>query len=242
VLGNAAMYAGDAPSDKLRRWAVRRAAGHADLVAPSRMMAELVTSSTGRPCAAVALGVDRELFHPAPSPGEEILCVADFYAHKRHDLLLEAWLGLPAPRPRLRLVGDPQVDREAHRRLLDRIHACGVAETVALDYRVPHERMGELYRRAYAFVLASEIESFCMPLAEAMACGVPCVVRDLPSMRETGAAGAIYIDRADAGAWTAAVQRLIGDRSAHLRAREAAIDSASRFSWQVFATEIAIRL
>jgi N-acetylglucosaminyl-diphospho-decaprenol L-rhamnosyltransferase len=243
VLGNAAMYADRTAANRLRRWAVRRTARHAaHLLAPSRAMAELVTRSTGRPCAAVALGVDRELFFPAPSPGGEILCVADFYAHKRHDLLLDAWLALPAPRPRLRLVGDPEVDREAHRRLLRRIHASGADETIALAYRVPHEDMGEIYRRARVFVLPSEIESFCMPLAEAMACGVPSVVRDLASIRETGGAGGVYVDGEDAGVWAAVMRRLMEDASAHLAAREAAIDSAARFSWQVFAAEIAIRL
>jgi N-acetylglucosaminyl-diphospho-decaprenol L-rhamnosyltransferase len=243
VLGNAAMYTGDALGDRLRRWAVRRAARRAaHLVAPSRTMAELVTRSTGRPCAAAPLGVDRGLFHPAPTPGGEIICVADFYAHKRHDLLLDAWLDLPVPRPLLRLVGDPDVDRVTHERLLALIRASGAGETIALDYRVAHERMGDLYRRACLFVLPSETESFCMPLAEAMACGVPGVVRDLASMRETGGDGAIYVDGDDRGAWTASVRSLLEDPAAHLRARQAAIDSAARFSWQAFAAEIAIRL
>ena len=59
----------------------------------------------------VPLGVDRELFRPASRPGTELLCVSDFYRHKRHDLLLDAYEGLSGARPPLRLIGNPAVDR-----------------------------------------------------------------------------------------------------------------------------------
>jgi glycosyltransferase involved in cell wall biosynthesis len=243
ILGNSAMYRSKAPLDALRRWAVRRTARRAaQLVAPSQMMAELVAGSTGKPCAAIPLGVNHSLFFPGAEPGDEILCVADFYRHKRHDLLLDAWLALPAPRPLLRLVGDPDVDRAAHARLLSRIHASGAADGIALDHRVPHERMADVYRRARVFVLPSELESFCMPLAEGMACGVPGVVRGLASLRETGGGGSSYIDGDDPSAWAAVVQRLVNDPALHLRARESAIAAAAPLSWEAFAAEIVRRL
>lgn len=240
LIGNPVMYESDGPANALRRWAVRRTASEdAYLAAPSRHMAEMVVASVGRPCDVLAWGVDHSIFFPAASPGEEILCVGDFKAYKRHDLVLDAWRRLPAPRPRLRLVGNPDVEPSAHARLLALIESAPEAESIELDYRLAHEQMPEIYRRARVFVIASEHESFCMPLVESMACGVPAIARDIPSLRETGGAGALYLGGEDPDEWAAAIGRLCDDGEEHRRASELAVRSAARFDWERFASELA---
>lgn len=243
LLGNSVMYETDGLANRLRRRAVRRTARDAAyLVAPSRSMAELVSASTGRPCDVAPLGVDRSIFSPAAVAGHEILCVADFYAHKRHDLLLDAWLALPAPRPHLRLVGDPAVDPDTHRQLLARIANLPEGQSILFDYHVAHGRMVDIYRRARIFVLPSQHESFCMPVAESMACGVPAVVRSLPSLRETGGVGARYVEGDDPAVWAGVVRELIDDDSRYQHAREEAISAGARYSWTALAQRIVSRM
>jgi glycosyltransferase involved in cell wall biosynthesis len=243
LLGNPVMYERHTPANRLRQAAVRRTAGSAAyLAAPSRIMAEMVSASVGRECAVAPWGIDHGDFSPAAAPGSEILCVADFKAYKRHDLVLDAWLRLPSPRPSLRLVGNPDVEPRAHATLVTRIKALPEAESIKFEYRVPHERMADVYRRARIFVLPSEHESFCMPLTEAMACGIPAVVRGLPSLRETGGSGATYVDGDDPGRWAAVLHELIKDDVEHRRARDAAIHASARFSWEALADDLVGRI
>jgi glycosyltransferase involved in cell wall biosynthesis len=242
LIGNPVMYESRTQANRLRQWAVRRTAREAEyLAAPSRAMADLVSASVKRPCAALPWGVDHNIFSPADSPGEEILCVADFKAYKRHDLVIEAWLRLATPRPPLSFVGNPDVEPQAHTRLLTQISTLPEADSIRLEYRVPHERMPDIYRRARVFVMPSEHESFCMPLAESMACGVPAVARGIRSLRETGGAGAQYLETDDPAEWAAAVRPLIEDSREHDRARELAIRAAARFTWEAFAADLAAR-
>lgn len=125
LLFNPVMYERSSAGNALRRWAVRRTCRTARFVAaPSRLMAELAATSIGRECAVVPLGVDHDVFAPPARPGKEILCVADFYRHKRHDLILDAWLLLPVPRPRLRFIGNPAVEPATHAALVARIRLC----------------------------------------------------------------------------------------------------------------------
>jgi glycosyltransferase involved in cell wall biosynthesis len=243
LLLNPVMYESRTTANLLRRWAVRRTARQAEyLVAPSRLMADLVSTSVGRECAVVPLGIDHGVFSPASDPGEEILCVADFYAHKRHDLIIDAWLRLRSPRPRLHFVGNPAVDPQAHPRLLARIATLPEPSSIVLEYRVPLDRLVRAYQSARVFVMPSEHESFCMPLAESMACGVPAVVRGLPSLRETGGVGARYVDGDDPAQWAVVLEQLIEDDVDHERARRAALQAAARFSWETFAAELAAHL
>lgn len=236
LLFNPVMYERHTAANLLRRWAVRRTTGRVEYVAaPSRSMAELVSASIGRECAVVPLGIDHSVFAPAAAAGNEILCVADFYAHKRHDVLLDAWLLLRSPRPRLRLVGNPAVDARAHAALLARIETLPERDLIALEYEVSLDRLLGAYHQARVFVMTSEHESFCMPLLESMACGVPAVVRDLPSLRETGGAGARYVESDDPAQWAAALEQLLGDSAGYEHARDAAVRAAARFSWDAFA-------
>lgn len=243
LLFNPLMYENRGAANAVRRWAARRTARAADfLAAPSRYMADLVAASTGRECAVMPLGVDHSVFTPAGDPGAEILCVADFYRHKRHDLLIDAWLLLASPRPRLRLVGNPHVDPETHARLVAYISSLPEASSIALEHGIALSQLVDAYRRARVFVMPSERESFCMPLLESMACGVPAVARGLSSLRETAGPSALYVDSDDAADWAVALERLIKDDAEHGRARREALQTAARFSWEAQASDLAQRL
>ena len=62
---------------------------------------------------------------------------------------------------------------------------------VTLLGRVPHERVEELMRAADLFVLGSHREGSGYSVIEALACGLPPVVTDIPSYRELTAGGAV---------------------------------------------------
>jgi glycosyltransferase involved in cell wall biosynthesis len=55
-------------------------------------------------------------------------------------------------------------------------------------------RLPALYRGAGVFVYPSRFEGFGIPVVEAMACGVPCVVSNHPSLDEASGKAAIRVD------------------------------------------------
>jgi glycosyltransferase involved in cell wall biosynthesis len=222
-------------ANRVRRRLIRRtSASAASIVVPSVEMQRLVEAETDRPAAVVPLGIDRAMFGPAESPGRDLLCVADFYPHKRHDLVLDAWEALDAPRPRLRLIGNPEVD-PAHAEWVaeraGRLAEQGVGDVV-VEHQLPIAELARAYRSARAFVLPSERESFCMPVIEALASGVPGVVRDMPVLRETGDDGCDDVDADDAGDWAAVIGRLLRDDAHHAQLRTAGLRHAERFSFE----------
>ena len=137
--------------------------------------------------------VSLERFHPRPRPelllkryglaGDQpvLLYVGRMATNKRIDDLVRA-LALVRrrlPSAVLLLVGD---DRSllyapvvAHARAL--ASELGVADGVIFAGQVPDEELPAHYHLADVFVTASIHEGFCIPVVEAMACGVPVVPR-----------------------------------------------------------------
>jgi glycosyltransferase involved in cell wall biosynthesis len=242
-LANPLMFEGRGAGNRLRRWGARRTLRNASqALVPTEAMAKRATQALGRVPDVVPLGVDHGRFHPANRPGRDVLCVADFYAHKRQDLVLATWAALPGPRPRLRLIGNPAVNPgwyESVRHHAERLQGLG---EITFEWGLSHDRLAEAFREARVFTLATLHESFCLPLLEAQACGVPVVVRDLPDLRETGGSGATYVEGDDPGKWAAALSRLLADEAAYAAARAAGLEHASRFSWERTTAAVRSRL
>jgi glycosyltransferase involved in cell wall biosynthesis len=80
---------------------------------------------------------------------------------------------------------------------------------VRLLGRVPHERVQQLMRAADLFVLGSHREGSGYSLIEALACGLPPVVTDIPSFRAltAGTVGRLWAPR-DAAALSAALRSI----------------------------------
>lgn len=81
-----------------------------------------------------------------------------------------------------------------------------------------------LYRCADVFVTASRHEGFCLPLVEAMACGVPVVARDAGGMPEALGEGGVRYEGLDARELALLVAR-VTDRAAPLREQVLAAQS-----------------
>jgi glycosyltransferase involved in cell wall biosynthesis len=93
-------------------------------------------------------------------------------------------------------------------------------QRVTLLGRVPHERIEQLMRAADLFVLGSHREGSGYALIEALACGLPPVVTDIPSFRALtagGTVGALW-PCGDAPALTAALQKVAAHCGAATRA------------------------
>ena len=179
------------------------------------------------------LGVPRERIHvayPGVDEGFEaegdrvelgrpyVLTVATLEPRKNLGTLFEAYRRLARPELGLAVAG-----------------AAGWGEQPALDVPgvlrlgyTPHRELPGLYRGASVFVYPSRFEGFGMPVLEAMACGVPCVVSSHPSLDEACGDAAVRVDPLDPGAIVEGIERALAEREELVRR---GLDHVASFTW-----------
>ncbi len=102
---------------------------------------------------------------------------------------------------------------------------------------VPHRDKFPLMRSARVFAFPSLAEGFGLPVAEALALGVPTVVSDIPVFREVAGTAALFADPGNPAALAAALIEAIADGAVRDRLAEAGPLRARRFSWAKAAWE-----
>jgi glycosyltransferase involved in cell wall biosynthesis len=100
---------------------------------------------------------------------------------------------------------------------------------------VPDAELPALYAGAACFVLPSLYEGFGLPLAEAMAAGVPAVASDIPALREVGGETVRYADPEEPVSFAAAIRAALDDREGSQLRAAAARGRARRFRWDATA-------
>jgi len=139
------------------------------------------------PLAVVHPGLDLpEHLGPAPSAqGPYFVILSTIAPRKNHLLMLQIWREL-APRadaPRLLIIGRRGWENDSAFRLLDRGDFAGRVEELG---RLPDAETAAVLRGATALLFPSLEEGFGIPLAEALAMGVPAIASDIPVFREVG--------------------------------------------------------
>lgn len=131
------------------------------------------------------------------------VCIGTIEPRKNHLLLLSLWKRLGKAAPRLHLVGRRGWRTEG---IVDVLDDLGPLEGMVIEHKgLSDEAMERLLIGARALLFPALAEGFGLPLAEALARGVPAIVSDLPALREVGGAVPEYLDPRDAGAWRQAV-------------------------------------
>jgi glycosyltransferase involved in cell wall biosynthesis len=190
----------------------------------------------------IGYGVD-EWFSPAPggTGGREtrdrfaggrryILHLGTIEPRKGVPNLVAAWERLVADRgdaPDLVIAGKPGWKTEP---VFERIRSSPRAGRVHLPGYVSRRDARELLRHAEVFALASEVEGFGLPLAEAISCGTPAVASDIPALREAGGDAAIFCAPGEPAALAAALVAAL-DPSTADRLRELARRRAPELRW-----------
>jgi glycosyltransferase involved in cell wall biosynthesis len=174
-------------------------------------------------------GVDPSFFELRPPEGPRpryLLAVGTFEPRKNLPVLLDAFRALRREGRDLQLV---VVGRQAFTQLLP---LGELAPHVRLTGLVPDGELRSLYAGATCFVLPSLHEGFGLPLAEAMAVGVPAVASDIPALREVGGEAVRYAPPGDPEGFAAAIRAALDDVEGSRLRVAAARGRARRFRWE----------
>jgi GT2 family glycosyltransferase/glycosyltransferase involved in cell wall biosynthesis len=168
-------------------------------------------------------GIDLDNFRPLPALARRrdmLLALGRTNPLKNLPLTLDAWRGLAAPRPELRLFGiEPELAAQG---------AGIVYEEAPSDTRV-----NELMCEAAIFVQTSTHEGFCLPALEAMATGAAVVATDAHGNRDFCVDGENCLMPASRTEDVrAAIERLLADPVLCERLGRAGIQTATDYAWE----------
>ena len=147
---------------------------------------------------------------PPPVAGRYFVYPAVTNRHKNHAVLLEAFAGVAANDPDVRLVltavpGSGETEVESSIRRLD------LGDRVRRLGRIPDGDLDRLLAGAVGLVYPSRYEGYGLPLAEAMALGCPVITSSATALPEVVGDAGLVIGPDDVAGWTNAMTRLLDD-------------------------------
>ena len=186
----------------------------------------------------VAMGTDARCFGIAARrrPEPFLLAVSTLHPHKNLDRLLRAFAAFRAGRPQFRLVVTG-IHGLAARELLALRDRLGLAEAVDFPGWIPRQDLYDLYARAWAFVYPSTFEGFGLPVAEALAAGIPSACSAVEPMATVAGQAALLFAPEDTQGLVRVLERLAGDGELRLRLAAAGPIQAARYCWRTTAEQ-----
>lgn len=202
------------------------------IITPTRVVAQQVHGAFGIPMERITpihQGFDDHIFYPvddvppAVDPAKHnLLYVGAYRPYKHIDKVLAALEG----RPDVRFIRLGPPGRDAYHQLcLDTARRAGV-DFVDAGY-VDGAQLRAYYSACDLLVYPSRDEGFGIPPLEAMACGTPSLLSDIPVFREIYGELAAYAEDAT----PAALRRAIDGALAHPSPAAPLQAHASRFTW-----------
>lgn len=241
---------------RYRGWATRHGLRKADLVITNTRFAAAQILSVAPEAAPKLLqsyeGIDHAQFHSRRTSEEELFLrtrfgiepgyffwCSNFYPYKQAELMMEAWCELPKDvRERVPMVmvgGGGWGDSKA--KTLAIAERKGAAGQVKMLGWVTDEEIPVLFRHAAVFVHPSREETFGRSVLEAMASGVPCVVQEIPVMREVTNRNALLIDYNNRESAVEALREALENETTRERLIRGGIERAGEFSFERLAVE-----
>jgi glycosyltransferase involved in cell wall biosynthesis len=179
--------------------------------------------------AVIPLGVDTTVFKPAErmKDGEPyLLYVGTLDPRKNLSRLIEAHARLKDA-PRLVLCGAKGGSYAELATLVESLNA----NVKFTGYTDPPTLL-KYYQHAHVVLLPSLYEGFGLPVLEAMACGIPVLVSDIPVLREVSGDAALTVPVEDIEGISEGLQKLVDDDNLRQSLREKGLARVAHFSWE----------
>lgn len=156
-----------------------------------------------------------------PVSGNYFLYPANFWPHKNHRFLLDAYAELIRSYPnsvaRLVLTG---ADNHAAKDFMSEVSRQNLADKVLFLGHLAPDEFGALFRSATALVFPSCYEGFGIPPVEAMAAGVPVICSTAGSLPEIVQHGGLMLPLSDHTVWAEAMHRVASQSELRKELRE----------------------
>jgi len=172
-----------------------------------------------------------------PLPAGYLFYPANSYKHKNHQLLLDV-------AERMKAGGDcPPIvfsgfELPGGYPLRKEIAARGLQEVCRVFTDLPVQELRYLYRHAFATVLPTTFEGFCMPAVEAMAFHCPVICSDLPVLHEVIGDDALFFNPREPDELIVQIRRLQQDPQLRQKLADAGQSHAANFGWDQSAQRI----
>jgi glycosyltransferase involved in cell wall biosynthesis len=178
---------------------------------------------------AVWNGVDHDKFKPAEKKNNVapyFFTVISYQKKKNFERLLEAYQQLDEQiRPRLVAIVKPY-------ELKEQIKGVEIINT-----NISEEQLVDFYQQALGLVFVSLHEGFGLPIAEAMACGVPVITSDATSCKEIAGDAAILVNPESVSDIKEAMYQLSSNASLRQDLMEKGLERAGNFNWEFSAEQ-----
>lgn len=160
-------------------------------------------------------------------PSEYLLTVGGNKPHKNLARLIQAYATLPQSTPPLVLAGQ----HEAKRFPEAREAAQALGERIIFLGRVPEAQLPLLYASALAYVNASLMEGYGLPVLEAMACGAPVACAQSPGLAEAAGDSALLFNPKDSDSIADALKKILADSALRANLRVRGLARAQTQTW-----------
>jgi len=196
-------------------------------------------------------GLQHEIFNTVALPEEQqqlkdkfgilpgyLLWVSNFYPYKQPEQLIAGYSKLDSETRRLHplvMAGGDWL--EGLDTVKAQVKSLGIEHDVNFLGWIDDCWLAPLYRHAAVFCLASREETFGRCVIEAMACGTPCIVSDIPAMREVTEAHALLVNFHDIEAVGNALKTILTDSVFAAKLRAEGLIRARQFTFEKLATE-----
>jgi glycosyltransferase involved in cell wall biosynthesis len=118
-----------------------------------------------------------------------------------------------------------------HEQILKVREASANRDKIILTGALSDAELAMLVKNAFLCVIPSLYEGFCLPMVEAMACGVPTVASNSSCLPEVSGGVLEYFDPYSIEGMSEAVQRALEDSELRARLRNGGLARAAEFSW-----------
>lgn len=181
---------------------------------------------------------DESLFRPLPQvaipPERFALAVSSLDPRKNFNRLIEAFKDIQDCK--LYIVGT------RHRVFMQQDDKTAQPENIHYLGRVTDQELVRLYNQAVCFIFPSLYEGFGLPPIEAMSCGCPVLVSDIPVLHEVCGNAATYFDPLDTNAIQQTIKQFLatsqGDRNDMTSRRHTRSCPLVTFSWETSAKSL----